>query len=263
MTHPAWHWEIPVDLFIAGLTAGLLIIGATLGARPNASRATRLLPLLAPIVLSLAMLALFLDLGQKLHLWRFYTTFRLSAPMSWGSWILLAVFAASVALGLARIGVFAGNVRWLERVNLVLAVALGAYTGVLLAVLRSRELWNTPILPLLFLASAVATGSALVMLLPCCKEEHDALRRWVVAGLFAQLALIALYLLDPGAGPIRGGAYTSAFWSLVVFAGLAVPLTLELIEPRKRLHPTAVAPVLVLAGGFAMRWILVAAGQAA
>ena len=262
MTHPAWHWEIPVDLFIAGLTAGLLIIGATLGSRPNATRATRMLPLLAPVVLSLAMLALFLDLGQKLNLWRFYTTFRVTAPMSWGSWILLAVYAASISLGLARLGVLRANVRWLERINLVLGVALGAYTGVLLAVLRSRELWNTPILPLLFLASAIATGSALVMLLPCCKDERDTLRRWAVAGLSAQLALVALYLLDPGAGAIRGGEYTAPFWSLVVFGGLAVPLTLELIEPRKRLHPTAAAPVLILAGGFALRWILVAAGQA-
>jgi hypothetical protein len=36
---------------------------------------------------------------------------------------------------------------------------------------------------------------------------------------------------------------------------------MELLERRLHLRATAVAPALVLAGGFALRWILVAAGQ--
>jgi len=47
----------------------------------------------------------------------------------------------------------------------------------------------------------------------------------------------------------------------VVIAGLVVPATMELLERRLHLAVTAVAPALVLAGGFALRWILVAAGQ--
>jgi hypothetical protein len=41
-----------------------------------------------------------------------------------------------------------------------------------------------------------------------------------------------------------------------------VPLLLETLEARLHLGATRVAPALVLAGGLALRWILVAAGQA-
>jgi formate-dependent nitrite reductase membrane component NrfD len=60
-----------------------------------------------------------------------------------------------------------------------------------------------------------------------------------------------------------GGPYTATFWSLVVIAGLLVPLLLETVEALRRLRPTVLASVLVLVGGLSLRWILVVAGQAA
>ncbi len=46
-----------------------------------------------------------------------------------------------------------------------------------------------------------------------------------------------------------------------MIAGLAVPVIVELFETRRRIH-VAIAPALVLAGGLALRWIFVLAGQA-
>jgi hypothetical protein len=46
----------------------------------------------------------------------------------------------------------------------------------------------------------------------------------------------------------------------VVGAGLALPVALELLEARLRVAAW-LAPALVLAGGLALRWIVVAAGQ--
>ncbi len=40
-----------------------------------------------------------------------------------------------------------------------------------------------------------------------------------------------------------------------------MPLSLEILEARLGLKATAVAPALVLLGGLALRWIMVAAGQ--
>ena len=263
MTHPVWHWEIAVYLFLGGLTAGLMILGAIGGRHERASNAMRLLPLLAPIALSAGMLALFLDLGSKLNVFRFYTTFQVASPMSWGAWILVAVYPATIALGLARIGILPVNVRRLEIANVVLGIALGAYTGVLLAATGARVLWSTRLLAPLFLISGVSTAAALAMLLPITPEEHRRVRRLDVIAIAVELGLLALYLTEPAAAVFRGGSYTALFWSFVVFGGLAVPLTIELIECRRRLHATLAAPLLILAGGFALRWILVAAGQAA
>jgi protein NrfD len=57
-----WGWEIPVYLFLGGLVAGLLVLGALCELshpdRPR-SRALRLMPFAALGLLSLGMLALF------------------------------------------------------------------------------------------------------------------------------------------------------------------------------------------------------------
>jgi formate-dependent nitrite reductase membrane component NrfD len=58
-----------------------------------------------------------------------------------------------------------------------------------------------------------------------------------------------------------GGAYTAEFWAIVIIAGLLVPLFLEVYELRRKVHAGLVAPLLLLMGGFALRWILVSAGQ--
>ncbi|MDY7033741.1 MAG: NrfD/PsrC family molybdoenzyme membrane anchor subunit, partial [Thermodesulfobacteriota bacterium] len=86
-----WGWEVPVYLFLGGLTAGILIISAFVALKDRDKKfslAANRLAVSAPIFLSLGMLALFLDLEHKLYVWRFYTTFQITSPMSWGSWIL-------------------------------------------------------------------------------------------------------------------------------------------------------------------------------
>lgn len=282
-----WGWEIPVYLFLGGMAAGVMILSALAGRRfgASSSRALRLLPFAAPVLLSIGMLALFLDLEAKLHVFRFYFVWRLSSPMSWGSWILLAIYPATILLGLAR--TTEGDLarwprlaplrRWaverersLELTNVALGVALGTYTGILLGTLGARALWNSPVLGFLFLASGFSSAAALVLLAPTRHEEHQWARRWDAAAIVVEVGLLAAWLAGlftagaagrNAAAVFFGGPWTAVFWILVVFAGLAIPLAMEMSEEGAR-RAGVVAPVLVLAGGLALRWILVAAGQA-
>jgi formate-dependent nitrite reductase membrane component NrfD len=64
------------------------------------------------------------------------------------------------------------------------------------------------------------------------------------------------------AGLFFGGPYTAPFWALVVVAGLAIPLLFEIAEARFGARSTVMTSLLLLGGGFALRWFLVAAGQA-
>ncbi|HEY3352863.1 MAG TPA: NrfD/PsrC family molybdoenzyme membrane anchor subunit [Polyangia bacterium] len=296
-----WGWEIPVYLFLGGLAAGIMILAALAARRPAAERAlvARLTPFAAPVVLSLGMLALFLDLHARLHVFRFYTALRLTAPMSWGAWILLAIYPAAILLGLAgltaaeldralawrpvaalRLGGLARGAHafaarhgaGLRVTNVALGAALGVYTGILLSNLGARAAWSSALLGPLFLVSGVSAGAAFLMLFPLSHDEHRLLRRWDLAAIGLEVALLLLYLFalatSAGAGGQQaaalflGGRFTAPFWSLVVIAGLAVPLVLELVEARRGLKPTLVAPALVLAGGLALRVIVVLAGQA-
>ena len=66
---------------------------------------------------------------------------------------------------------------------------------------------------------------------------------------------------DAAGDLVLGGPYTAPFWGLVIVAGLVVPLTLNLLEIRRDQPATRFAPLLVLAGGLALRTVMVAAGQ--
>lgn len=296
-----WGWEIPVYLFLGGLTAGLMILSAALPLRNGSaerSRWARWMIFAAPVLLSLGMFTLFLDLEHKLHVFRFYTTFQVSSPMSWGSWILVAIYPATLLLGLAeltddevdglagwgpirmlRLGrllrwarsLVLGRLRGLRWSNIVLGVALGGYTGILLGTLGARAMWNSSLLGPLFLVSGLSTGAAFMMLFAVNHDEHRLLRRWDLAAIGLELVLLGLFVMglitgggqagQAAAALILGGKYTALFWSLVIAVGLAVPFLVELLESWKGLKPTRVAPFLILCGGLALRWILVSAGQ--
>ncbi len=289
-----WGWEIPTYLFLGGMAAGTMFVSALLHARAGPrSRAARWLPLVAPLLVSAGMLALFLDLGVRHHVWRFYLAFRWTSPMSWGAWILLVVYPAAILFGLAtlddddadllarRLPLVGGRLpawrtfalrhaRGLRVANLVVGVGLGGYTGVLLSTLGARALWGSALLGPLFLVSGISSGAALAMLLGVSPEERTFLARADVHAMWLEIALILFLLVglatggaaaQDGAALVLGGRYTAPFWSLVVIAGLVVPSTLEVLERRLHLRATVVAPALVLAGGFALRWIVVAAGQ--
>ena len=289
----AWGWEVPVYLFLGGVVAGLMILVPLLELRTGrASRAYQHTPLLAAVLLSLGMGALFLDLENPLHVFRFYLTFRPTSPMSWGAWILVLVYPALVlswAGGLAsqtreRLSRLLGHVLFQRLVevgrlhratvlwlSIALGTGLGAYTGLLLGTMAARMQWNTAVLGPLFLVSGVSTGAALLLLLQGEEGQSHLLVRWDSAAILVELALIAAMLVGfstsgvtghVAASALLGGPFTPWFWSLVVVAGLLVPLGLNLVELRHHKMATLASPLLVLLGGLSLRIVLVAAGQA-
>jgi formate-dependent nitrite reductase membrane component NrfD len=292
-----WGWEIPVYLFLGGMAAGVMILGSLLALRERErSPAARWLGLAAPALVSLGMGALFLDLAHKLHVWRFYLGFRWTSPMSWGAWILVLVYPVTLLFGLAGLGdaqaeraaALAGKLglaglvrraralapaarRRLAWIHLGTGAALGVYTGILLSTLGARALWSSALLGPLFLVSGLSTGAAFLLLFRLTGDERHFLVRWDLLAIGLELLLLALFLVGLGtsgaggkeaAGLLLGGPFTAPFWTLVVIGGLLAPVLLETLETRFRYRVTAVAPLLVLAGGLALRWILVAAGQA-
>ncbi len=297
-----WGWEVPLYLFLGGATAGIMIFSALLAlrqTRESRSPWSRWAVFLATVLLSIGMLALLLDLEYPMHVWRFYASLQISSPMSWGSWILLLIYPATLAVGLATLtpnevdrvaawwplrglalnGILRWAVdwshrhkRWLAWANLWLGVALGVYTGILLGTLGARAAWNSAVLGPLFLVSGFSTGAAVMLLLPIHDDERHFIQKWDMGAIVLEAGLLFLFLLtlltgggEPGrqaAGLFLGGSYTALFWSLVVIVGLSVPLLLELIELLRHRRPTWMAPLMLLVGGFALRWILVAAGQA-
>jgi formate-dependent nitrite reductase membrane component NrfD len=291
-----WGWQITVYLFLGGMVAGILSLSALLELRHGkpTSPIFRMAPFWALGILSIGMVALFLDLEYPLHVWRFYSRFQTASPMSWGSWILVAVYPAALVFGLGSLddggrawirkgvpakleGIYGKLVKHaLERRREILigiffiGLGLGVYTGLLLGTMAARLQWNSALLGPLFLMSGISTGAAFLLLTGLHEEERKRLVRWDVNAIGTELVLILLMLIGFAygtesarfaAGNFLGGPYTPAFWSLVVILGLVVPLLMEAVEARRHLPFTLVTPALVLVGGLALRAILLVAGQ--
>jgi len=291
-----WGWEIPVYLFLGGMVAGIMILtGARLlgRSREEPSTAMGLLPWAAPVAITLGMFFLWLDLAHPFNAWRFYLTLKISSPMSWGAWILLGIYPASILLAwhttpdsmkarvrkpmagfplFRRLDAWAEDrVRLLAWVNIVMGGALGVYTGVLLGTMAARPLWNSALLGPLFLVSGLSTGAAFMLLYRLTDRERILLGRTDMGLISVELVILALWMVGLATGGaasqaglqvIMGGPYTAAFWTLVVVVGLLVPLVGEWLEHKHGAVPGRGAAVLVLIGGFALRWILVFGGQA-
>jgi len=291
-----WSWEIPVYLFLGGFVAGLMVLSGWAlwqgrrNHRPYAtfSLASSGLFALGLGAISLGMLALFLDLSHKAYVWRLYLTMKPWSPMSWGAWILLLVYPvllAGVLLDPPRRllrALPALDLRWrlladsmLVRrstgfVSIASGVALGVYTGILLSALGARPLWSSALLGPLFLVSGLSTSAAFAHWASPEPAEKEQMAWLDNLFLTMELGLIALLLIGlrsgaeahaEAAGLFLGGPYTAVFWVGVVGLGIVLPLVIQSLAVAHRIGHTRVAPVLVLLGGLALRFVIVGAGQ--
>jgi formate-dependent nitrite reductase membrane component NrfD len=286
-----WHWQIPTYLFLGGLAAGLLFFASLYhinGKEKEFPTPVRKAQILAPFLLVLGLLALFIDLRHKAYFWQLYTNIKLESPMSWGAWTLMVATPASFIWSALHIKEFFPNWDWkynwlknletffnknkkaLAWIILIYSVILGIYTGILLSAFNARPLWNTSILGPLFLASGLSTGAAIIMLMSKSHEEkkHFAKIDLILIGI--ELFLIIHMFMGfrastqvqiEAANLFLGGPYTWSFWIFVVILGLILPAVLEIMELVKFKIPIVVPVALILFGGIMLRFIIVYAGQ--
>jgi formate-dependent nitrite reductase membrane component NrfD len=291
-----WGWEIPVYLFLGGWTAGIMVLcGWALwkgqrDERPHAtfSLASSGLFMLALGAISLGMVALFLDLEHKLYVWRLYLTVKPLSPMSWGAWILLLVYPVLlVGILLDPPRRLMARVPQLEPIwtsladnlmvrritgllAIVTGVALGIYTGILLSALGARPLWSSAILGPLFLFSGLSAAAAFAHWASPDQPEREYLAKIDNQFLASELAMVFLFIIGlatsteahlQAAGLFLGGPYTAVFWVVVVGLGIVLPLIIQSLAVTHRVPHTPLAPILVLLGGLALRFVIVSAGQ--
>jgi hypothetical protein len=102
-----WSWEIPLYLFVGGIVAGMMVLAGLAMRRIAKGEDPRRFfsmqtPLLGFVLMNIGMLALLLDLTHRLYVWRIFTTFQLSSPMAWGSWVLIIVYGVLLLSALIR-----------------------------------------------------------------------------------------------------------------------------------------------------------------
>jgi len=294
MNEPEWGLLIVNYLFLGGLSAGLFFVSA-LASLLGRERIAWWGAMLAPWPVAAGSALLIFDLGNWYRFYKLFLHFRWQSPMSIGSWLLavfsglaFAYFWLSMSPELRErfrisLRLPADVALWRKRLaitGLPLSIAVAIYTGVLLGAVQARPFWNTNLVAQMFLFSALSTGSAaLILVLTFERKIPDPadvrLLYWLDIGLIVLECFIVLpYIIHGELSPqavrealelILGGPYTLTFWLAFVGAGLLAPLALEIVELRSKAHSrrlAAAAGVLVVCGGYLLRYVFVYAGQA-
>jgi formate-dependent nitrite reductase membrane component NrfD len=287
-----WGWEIALYLYLAGMGAGSFIIGTMIiwlgshlltqkiwvlwGYSINISKAAILW---GPLFVAVGAPFLVLDLGKKL---KFYTAC-LNPKTSWlaRGFLILSTF---IIVGLIIFGVSSlfGSGRttfWfvLEVIGVILAFATAIYTGILLKSVKYVPIWNTSLLPLLFLISALSTGSMGIILsllgFELIPVNHGLLKTLTYTEqilIVIEAFVLALYLYsryrqkDQGETSVRllvSGQLKSLFWVGIVFIGFIFPILLEFLYTHSG-HPGILIAtgLFLLCGGFFLRLGVLASG---
>jgi hypothetical protein len=269
---PVWLRTIPLYFYVGGLAGSASMLSAAvelLDGRKLAEleRRCRWIGMVGDMVGTALLVH---DLGRPARFLNMLRVFRPTSPMNVGAWVLAASSAmtsASVAgMLLGRRGSMLeklGNGASLAAG--VLGLPLAGYPAVLLSN-TAVPVWQGTrrTLPLLFMASGVASaGSLLELLPPHSARERSVARRFATFGKVAALA--ASFAVEREARrsevvarPLRQGK-PGALWKAAQVC-TAAGLALSLLPGRRRWRQVA-SSVLSTAGALAMRYAIYDAGD--
>jgi len=282
---PSWGFWIVLYFFVGGVTGGVYFAAAWLDlfGDNNDRAAVRVGHLLAFPLIILSAVFLIVDLGQPLRFWHMLfeserfpqPILKPYSPMSLGSSILFVFGTVSF---LSFVDAVVGQSRWFHspgnQIGKVLSVlgalaglALAGYTGVLLNVTNEPVWGNSPWISALFLFSGISTGIALLVLLArrVPRTTFEKLSEADNYLMLFELITLVVFLATLGAIGARFifGTPTLILFAIVIIVGLLLPLALHWRPTLAGGIRTAsvLSAVLVLIGGFVLRWAVLAGPQ--
>jgi Ni/Fe-hydrogenase subunit HybB-like protein len=318
------QWSILIVLypFITGLVAGAFILASLERVFDvQAVKPTYRLALLTALAFMLvAPLPLQLHLGHPERSFEMYLTPHTTSAMAMFGfvylWYLMAVLVVEIWLeyrkeiviawqgssGIARaayglLALGSSNIsddalrvddrvgRLVTIVGIPSAFLLHGYVGFIFGSVKANPWWSTPMMPIVFLFSAIVSGIALVMLMylvmtwyrkvPVDMRCLDTVARYLLYAFVIDLSLELLdlahriYEADESFKTLDFMVHTRLFLSQIVLqivVGTLVPITLLASarmarNARVRRVVYIAAGVLTLVGIFAMRWNVVIGGQ--
>jgi len=267
---PVWEAaDIAGYFFLGGLAGGssLLAAGADLTGRPGLSRAAKAG---AGGAITLSLVALVHDLGRPARFLNMLRVFKVTSPMSVGTWLLSGYAPAAVA---AAASAFTGRLPRLGAIATTAAAVLGpgvaAYTAVLVSD-TAVPAWHAayPEMPFVFTGSGAMAAGGLGLLAAPAGQTGPARN---LALLGAAMETAALERMTRRAGMVaepyrggRGGAYLRAARVLGILgaAGAAVSGTSALPAGRPRRIVAALSGAALIGASAATRWGVFHAGLA-
>ena len=214
--------------------------------------------------------------------WHLFVYLNWSSPITWGSFLLILYPINCIIYGYFMFKEKMKPTRIFGLIGIPLAIAVHGYTGFILAFGKARALWNTALMPILFLASAIVSGIALMILVVILKDRFFSKQKRIdrdlimnLGKLLAWMIVFDLFLVgsdllvllishsdaQAAAYLILGGKFSVMFLIIENLLGKIIPFIL-LAVPKFRTLPTVIAAsILVVIGIFFMRYVVVVAGE--
>jgi Ni/Fe-hydrogenase subunit HybB-like protein len=274
--------EFPWGLWIGFdfLGIGLAASGFTIVAAVNLFHAKEYEPIVRPAILTafigylLVVLVLIIDLGRPDHFWHPLVMWNPHSVMCEISWCLM-LYTTVLSLEFAPILLEKLNIhspiKWIHAISLPLMIF-----GVLLSTLhqssfgslylivpnRLHALWYTPLLPVLFFVSCIASGLSMVVLetLIFSRGGRDVLPTPLRANLAKIIAVtLAVYFVVRFQDLLSRGMLreltTLSYYSLAFYAeiliGFVIPFVLLLFERIRTSRLGLYAATVLVVAGFA------------
>ncbi|HHY27376.1 MAG TPA: polysulfide reductase NrfD [Desulfitobacterium dehalogenans] len=276
-----WGILIAMYLFYTGISAGAVLItslGPVFGVK-DLKKTAQVGAVVGLSLLVIAPIHLIFDLEQPQRFINLIFNFHATSPMSYGVFILLLY---GVALVLYLWNLTQNNeksIKTFGTASFVLAIGLEVYTGLLLGNVQAHALWNTALMPVIFLFSGLASGTAMVLLVLGIYEKMtgDKLSvekqflakffKWFILADLALMAIMVIVLLNGNDAQYATGYYllheeSSMFIWIENVIGLLLPFALlSITSLAKKGSIINLSALLVVISTLIMRLNIVIGGQ--
>jgi len=280
---------IALYIFFTGLSAGSFFLSTlSYGFGLERYRAvSRPAIVVAALMLLVAPLFLLIHVGRPLRAWHLFLYLNPASPITWGSFLLTTYPVFCLVYMYCIFQERARAARFWGLLGIPFAVSVHAYTGFILSFCSARPLWSSAMIPLLFLVSAVVSGTALVILVygALCRwqgrgigpgsgagdriESLGTILGWVLA---LDLVLTGIGLLVSAVGGAEdrwavrqrvAGELALSFVGVEIVLGKLLPLPLLLLARFRKPGFIFLASALIILGILFMRLDLVKVGELA
>ena len=280
----AFGLNIAIYFYLTGLSAGSFIL-STLAYGFGIKMFKPLGKIgvvMATFLLVLAPAFLLLHLGFPIRFWHLFVYLNPASPITWGTFLLILYPINCIIYGYFMFRDKPKQTRIFAFIGIPLAILVHGYTGFIVAVGKARALWNTALMPVLFLVSAIVSGIALVIIVYLVVfgvfsknkkpdfqlvEKLATILAWaIVLDLFLVGSdLIVLAVSHSEAQEVLQvlirGKFFVPFVIIENLLGKVFPFFLLVIPKFRNIFTITLASILVMIGIFFMRYVVVVGGE--
>jgi formate-dependent nitrite reductase membrane component NrfD len=266
---PSREWSegmgalIAVAFFLGGLTGGLYLVSVVYN-----NIWGMFIAWICALLMGIFDMA---HLSKPLRFWRII--FRPGSSWISRGFIFITLFIGSTAIQLALSTWAPGYAETVFKwISAALAFGVAMYSGFVVSYVSGIKLWNSAVMPVLFLASGLVGGLAVLMAIYLFGTSLllERIAQILQLMLVAYIIIIGFHLwvtsyssqsAKDSVRQILVGRVSSLFWGIVIAVGVIIPLVILYFTKYTSATLPLMAVICVILGNLALRYVILKAGM--